>query len=47
VAYRAGLLLNLADPEAAVFAVSFAVSFRPQFVPEDAPHLPWGYLPRP
>ncbi|MGW4163453.1 LysE family translocator [Streptomyces sp. NPDC004788] len=35
-AYRSGLLLNLANPKAAVFAMSFL----PQFVPAGAPHLP-------
>jgi len=34
-AYRRGLLLNLANPKAAVFALSFL----PQFVPQSAPHL--------
>ncbi|MFF2023761.1 LysE family translocator [Streptomyces sp. NPDC058171] len=34
-AYRSGLLLNLANPKAAVFAMSFL----PQFVPAGAPHL--------
>lgn len=34
--YRAGLLLNLANPKAGVFAVSFL----PQFVPEGAAELP-------
>lgn len=35
--YRSGLLMNLANPKAAVFAVSFL----PQFVPEGAPQLPY------
>lgn len=34
--YRSGLLLNLANPKAAVFAMSFL----PQFVPASAPKLP-------
>lgn len=34
--YRDGLLLNLANPKAAIFAMSFL----PQFVPAGAPHLP-------
>ncbi|OAH11081.1 LysE family translocator [Streptomyces jeddahensis] len=34
--YRDGLLLNLANPKCAIFAMSFL----PQFVPKGAPHLP-------
>ncbi|MBV1936100.1 LysE family translocator [Streptomyces sp. BV286] len=34
--YRSGLLINLANPKAAIFAMSFL----PQFVPRGAPHLP-------
>ncbi|MBA4861559.1 LysE family translocator [Streptomyces sp. PSKA54] len=34
--YRDGLLLNLANPKCAIFAMSFL----PQFVPAGAPHLP-------
>ena len=41
--YRGGLLLNLANPKAAIFAMPFL----PQFVSEGAPHLPRGHRPRP
>ncbi|WP_461035765.1 LysE family translocator [Streptomyces mayteni] len=34
--YRSGLLLNLANPKAGIFAMAFL----PQFVPEGASHLP-------
>lgn len=34
--YRSGLLLNLANPKAGIFAMAFL----PQFVPAGAPHLP-------
>ena len=39
-AYRAGLVTNLANPKAGVFAISFL----PQFIPHDYPVLPTGLL---
>lgn len=39
-AYRAGLVTNLANPKAGVFAISFL----PQFIPRDYPVLPTGLL---
>lgn len=40
IAYRAGLVTNLANPKAGVFAVSFL----PQFIPSGAPVLATGLL---
>jgi threonine/homoserine/homoserine lactone efflux protein len=39
-AFRAGLLTNIANPKAGVFAISFL----PQFIPRDDPVLPTGLL---
>jgi threonine/homoserine/homoserine lactone efflux protein len=39
-AFRAGLLTNMANPKAGVFAISFL----PQFIPRDDPVLPTGLL---
>jgi threonine/homoserine/homoserine lactone efflux protein len=39
-AFRSGLVTNIANPKAGVFAISFL----PQFIPRDAPVLPTGLL---